>query len=175
LGPFIKVNTHSTPMTYHVRRADKEITDPAKLRRILKQAKYITLAMCRGDKPYLVSLNHAYAEERDCIYVHSAPEGKKLDILHENPNVWGQAVIDHGFYGGSDDCRQNYVSVMFEGTFNFVEDPTEKLHAFVTTNEGLAAPSDSLRKVLSSNLARATVGRITLTHITGKKSKEIDF
>jgi nitroimidazol reductase NimA-like FMN-containing flavoprotein (pyridoxamine 5'-phosphate oxidase superfamily) len=158
-----------------MRRTDKGITDPAKLRRVLSQAKYITLAMCQGDKPYLVTLNHAYDGERDCIYIHSAPEGKKLDILRKNPNIWGQAVIDHGFYSGNDDCRQNFVSVMFEGTFSFVEDPAEKLHAFVATNEGLGNPSDSLRKVLGANLARATVGRITITDITGKKSKEIDF
>lgn len=160
---------------YHMRRADKSITDPAKLRRVLREAKYITLAMCRGDKPYLVSLNHAYDKEGDCIYIHSAPEGKKLDILRENPNVWGQAVIDHGFYGGTDDCRQNYVSAMFEGKFAFVDDPAEKLHAFVATNEGLAAPSQSLQKVLDANLAQATVGKITITAITGKKSKEIDY
>ncbi len=162
-------------MTYHIRRADKAITDPAKLRRVLREAKHITLAMCRGDKPYLVSLNHAYDAERDCIYVHSAPEGKKLDILRVNPNVWGQAVIDHGFYGGADDCRQNYVSAMFEGTFSFVEDPAEKLHAFVATNEGLGAPSAGLQKVLDANLTKATVGRITITNITGKKSREIDY
>ncbi len=162
-------------MTYHMRRTDKEMTDPAKLRRVLREAKYITLAMCRGDRPYLVSLNHAYDAEGDCIYVHSAPQGKKLDILRENPNVWGQAVIDHGFYGGADDCRQNYVSVMFEGTFSLVTDPAERLRAFVAINEGLAAPSQSLQRVLDANLARAAVGRIKITAITGKKSKEIDY
>ena len=160
-------------MPYHTRRADKEFKDPAKLRMVLKQAKYITLAMCSGDKPYLVSLNHAYDENRDCVYVHCAPEGKKLDILRENPNVWGQAIIDHGFFTGKDDCRQNFVSVMFEGTFNFVTDPKEKLHAFIKTNEALAAPSESLQKVLDAHLDRTTVGRITITAMTGKKTKEI--
>jgi hypothetical protein len=162
-------------MTFHMRRGDKEFNEPTKLRHVLRQAKYITLAMCRGEKPYLVSLNHAYDQERNCIYVHSAPEGKKLDILRENPNVWGQAVIDHGFYGGADDCRQNFASVMFEGTFAFVDDPVEKLHAFVATNEGLGAPSGGLKRVLDANLTRATVGRITITGMTGKKSKEITF
>jgi nitroimidazol reductase NimA-like FMN-containing flavoprotein (pyridoxamine 5'-phosphate oxidase superfamily) len=160
-------------MPYHMRRADKSFNDPTKLRTVLKQVKYITLAMCSGGKPYLVSLNHAYDEEHDCIYVHCAPEGKKLNILRENPNVWGQAIIDHGFYGGNDDCRQNFVSVMFEGTFSLVTDPAEKLHAFVKTNEGLGAPSESLQKVLDAHLGRATVGKITITDMTGKKSKEI--
>lgn len=162
-------------MTYHTRRGDKAITDPKKLHRVLQEATYITLAMCCDDKPYLVPLNHGYDEERNCIYVHSAPEGKKLDLLRRNPNVWGQAVIDHGFYGGANDCRQNYVSVMFEGTFNFIEDPAEKLHAFIATNVGLGAPSASLQKVLNANLAKVIVGKITITNLTGKKSKEIEY
>ena len=161
-------------MGYHMRRGDKAISDPAKLRLVLRQAKYITLAMCRGGEPYLVSLNHGYDPGRDCIYFHCAPSGKKLDILRENPLVWGQAVVDHGFYGGADDCRQNFASVMFGGRVTFVEDPAEKLHAFVVTNEGLGAPSEGLRRVLDANLARATVGRISIDHITGKKSKEIE-
>jgi hypothetical protein len=64
---------------------------------------------------------------------------------------------------------------MFEGTFAFVDDPVEKLHAFVATNEGLGAPSGGLKRVLDANLTRATVGRITITGMTGKKSKEITF
>jgi nitroimidazol reductase NimA-like FMN-containing flavoprotein (pyridoxamine 5'-phosphate oxidase superfamily) len=162
-------------MAYHMRREDKVIKDRTKLRQVLAQAKYITIAMCRGNKPYLVSLNHGYDPESDCIYFHSASVGKKIDILRLNPCVWGQAIIDHGFYGGSDDCRQNFASVMFEGKVTLVNDPKEKLHALVVTNKGLGAPSENLRKVLDANLARVTVGRITIDRITGKKSKEIEL
>ncbi len=64
---------------------------------------------------------------------------------------------------------------MFEGTFTFIDDPVEKLHAFIATNEGLGAPSEGLKRVLDANLTRAMVGRITITGMTGKKSKEITF
>jgi len=54
-------------MRYHVRRKDKEITDEADLKKMLKSAKYVTLAMSMNNEPYLVSLSHGYDEERDAI------------------------------------------------------------------------------------------------------------
>jgi nitroimidazol reductase NimA-like FMN-containing flavoprotein (pyridoxamine 5'-phosphate oxidase superfamily) len=71
-------------MRYHLRRKDKEVTDEAAMRRVLKTAKFVTIAMTRDDRPYLVSLNHGYDEENRCIYFHCAKEGKKLDYLEAN-------------------------------------------------------------------------------------------
>lgn len=160
---------------YHMRRMDKAIEDPATLRRILGEAKHITVAMCRDGMPYLVSLSHGYDEERDVIYFHCAPEGKKLDYMRANPTVWGQAVLDFGFFDGHDDCRQEFASVMFRGEVSFVEDMEEKLHAFVMTNRQLDAPSEGLQRVLDEHLERATVGRIRMSNLTGKKTKGVEL
>jgi len=145
------------------------------MRRVLKEAKYVTLAMCREGRPYLVSLNHGYDEEQNCIYFHCAGEGKKLEYLRANNLVWGQALIDHGFFAAPDDCRQNYATVMFEGKVTFVEDPEEKRHAFLILNSHLEAPSEGLRRILDENLARTTVGKVSLEYVSGKKSKEISL
>ena len=74
-------------MTYHVRRKDKEITDIAVLKKILKSAKYVTIAFSMDNQPYLVSLSHGYDENRNCIYFHCAKEGKKLDYLKSNSTM----------------------------------------------------------------------------------------
>ncbi|GEM_PF-6717781 len=50
-------------MKYHVGRKDKEITDLTILKKILKSAKFVTIAMCRHNEPYLVSLSYGYDEE----------------------------------------------------------------------------------------------------------------
>lgn len=161
-------------MRYHVRREDKEFTDPEKIRRVLREAKHVTLAMCRDNEPYLVSLNHGYDEEKGCLYFHCAGEGKKLDYMRANPVVWGQALLDHGFFADPEDCRQNYASVMFRGKVSFVEDPDEKRRAFLVTNRRLRAPSEGLRRILDENMARTTVGKISLDYLSGKKSKEVE-
>ena len=59
---------------YHLRRADKEISDPALLRKILKTAQYVTIAMSVEDQLYLVSLSHGFDEEQNCIFFHCASE-----------------------------------------------------------------------------------------------------
>ena len=160
---------------YHMRRMDKALEDPATLRRILGEAKHITVATCKDDMPYLVSLSHGYDEEKDLIYFHCAGEGKKLDYMRANPTIWGQAVLDFGFFDGHDDCRQEFASVMFRGEVTFVEDLEEKRHAFIMTNRQLDAPSEGLQRVMDEHLERATVGRITMEYLTGKKTKGVEL
>jgi len=46
-------------MKYHMRRMDRAVTEPEKLERILKEARYVTVAMCKDNIPYLVSLSHS--------------------------------------------------------------------------------------------------------------------
>jgi len=160
---------------YHMRRKDKAIEDPSTLRRILGEAKHITVAMCKDDMPYLVSLSHGYDEEKDLIYFHCASEGKKLDYMRANPVIWGQAVLDFGFFDGHDDCRQEFASVMFQGEVTFVEDIEEKRHAFIMTNRQLDAPSEGLQRVMDEHLEQATVGRIRMENLTGKKTKGVEL
>ena len=86
-----------------IRRKEKEISDKNEMLAILENARYITIAMCVDNEPYLVTLSHGYDRERNCIYFHSAREGKKIDILKEQNKVWGQALMDKGYVQGSCD------------------------------------------------------------------------
>jgi hypothetical protein len=49
-------------MPFHVRRKDREITDADALKKILKSTKYVFIALCMSNEPYLVSLSHGYDE-----------------------------------------------------------------------------------------------------------------
>ena len=106
-------------MSFHVRRKDREITDPNELRQVLKTTKYVTVALCMKDEPYLVALNHGYDETKNCLYFHCAPEGKKLVYLKANNKVWGQAVLD---FGVTDECDYAYTSVHFSGKMHLIDD-----------------------------------------------------
>jgi hypothetical protein len=79
---------------------DREIKDQAKLEKILKETKYVTVSLCKDNEPYLVSLSHFYDKEANCLYFHCARVGKKLNFMKSNPKVWGQAIIDHGYLAG---------------------------------------------------------------------------
>ena len=159
-------------MKYHMRRHDKEITDDATLKRILKTTQYVTLAMVKDNKPYLVSLSHGYDDENHCIYFHSAKEGKKLDYMRANAVVWGQAMLDHGYV--EVECTHNYASVMFSGKVHFIENKEERWKAISTMNRQLDPNAEEMiAKRKPESLDQAVFGKIVIDHWTGKKSEEV--
>ena len=68
-----------------MRKHKQEITDPNVLEKILFEGTICRLAMMDVDKPYLLPFNYGYQD--GCLYIHSAPEGKKIDLLKENNRV----------------------------------------------------------------------------------------
>ena len=154
-------------MSFHVRRKDREITDSAELKKVLKSTKYVTIALCMDNEPYLVSLSHGYDEARHCLYFHCAPEGKKLAYLKANNSVWGQALLD---YGVTDECDYAYTSVHFKGTMTLIENLSEKRHAIEVMVKQLSEnPGEKLAKIKLEKLAKTTMGRIDISYLTGKK------
>jgi nitroimidazol reductase NimA-like FMN-containing flavoprotein (pyridoxamine 5'-phosphate oxidase superfamily) len=163
-------------MRYNMRRSDKEITDPETLKKILKTAPYVTIAMSMEGKPYLVSLSHGYDESRNCVYFHCAKKGKKLDYLRSNDVVWGQAVLDHGYFRAEDPCEYNHLfaSVHFSGKVTFIDDPDEKRHALECLIRQLnGEPEPSITRLSPDRIAGVQIGRIDIDFMTGKKSKEV--
>jgi len=157
-----------------MRRVDKEFTEQEKLSRVLKETCYMTLAMARDGEPYLVSLSHGYDEERNCIYFHCAPEGKKLDYMRANPVVWGQVIVDHGYV--EKECTHHYVTVMFRGRVSFIEDDDEKRRALRTMLWQLEPDLETREKRMGTDgLATTVFGRIDIECMTGKKTPEIDL
>lgn len=163
-------------MRYHMRRSDKEITDPEILKKILKTTQYVTLAMSMDGRPYLVSLSHGFDEDGNCIYFHCAKEGKKLDYLRSNNAVWGQAILDHGYFRAEDPCECNYffASVHFSGKATFLEDPVEKRKALECLIKQLNSdPEPLIARLTSDRITRILIGRIDIDFMTGKKSEEV--
>ena len=155
-------------MSFHVRRRDREITDSEELKKVLKSTKYITIALCMNNEPYLVSLSHGYDKTENCLYFHCAPEGKKLAYLKANKMVWGQAVLD---YGVTDECDYAYISVHFSGKISLIDDLREKQHAMEVMVQQLSEnPEEKLAKVKSEKLAKTTMGRIDIYYLSGKKN-----
>ena len=157
-------------MVFHIRRKDREITINNQLKEALKTASYITIALCKNNEPYLVSLSHGYDEKKNCLYFHCASNGKKIDYLKSNNKVWGQAVQ---VYRVKEQCDYNYKSVHFKGKIFLINDLSEKQNAMqVMIRQRSPNPEEYLKKVLAENLATTTMGKIEISYITGKKTKD---
>jgi uncharacterized protein len=154
-------------MSFHVRRKEREITDPTEMYQVLKNTKYVTIAQCINNEPYLVSLSHGYDEQKNCIYFHCAPEGKKLLYMQANNRIWGQTVLD---YGVNSDCDYAYTCVEFWGKMVLLTDPSEKQHAMaVLVRQVSLNPEEKLANIKLEKLAGTTMGRIDIEGMTGKK------
>jgi len=110
-----------------VRRQDKKISDPNLIERVIQKGTVVHIAMMDGDKPYQIPLNYGYKDNQ--FYIHSAREGKKIDLLRANNLVHFQ--IETGVEVKNTDqayrCGTNYECVMGYGRATIVDDPREKL------------------------------------------------
>lgn len=161
-------------MSFHVRRKDKEITDGALLKKILRTSKYVTIALSKDNQPYLVSLTHGYDEEHSCLYFHCAAEGKKLEYLKSNNYVWGQALLDYGVSQDTTGCTNLYASVHFSGRVTLLDDFEEKGRAMkCMMNQLVKNPETAIADMELDRLMNTVVGRIDISYMSGKKSKEV--
>ncbi|MHA1368045.1 MAG: pyridoxamine 5'-phosphate oxidase family protein [Candidatus Heimdallarchaeota archaeon] len=155
-----------------IRRKEKAIEDVAELKEIIRTAQYVTVALCKDNEPYLVSLSHGYDPNKNCVFFHCASEGKKMDILKENNVVWGQALIDKGYIQGK--CDHLYATVQFKGTVVFIDDFEEKKDALLNMVHKLDDnPDDVAEKQLTEkSIARVTIGRIDIEYMSGKEATQ---
>lgn len=153
---------------YHLRRSEKEITDPAIMWAIIAGQKYMTLALCKDNVPYLATVNYGYAEAEHCLYFHCAGEGKKIAYLRANPLIWGQIVEDNGYRDGK--CDHAFRSVQFQGRVVFVEDAAEKRRALTLMIEHLESDPEAVkaRLVTAQAIAKVTIGKVIIEAMSGK-------
>jgi nitroimidazol reductase NimA-like FMN-containing flavoprotein (pyridoxamine 5'-phosphate oxidase superfamily) len=156
-----------------IRRKEKEITNRNEMSAVLHKAEYVTIAMCKNNEPYLVTLSHGYDSKRNCIYFHCAKEGKKVDILMEHNVVWGQALLDKGYVQES--CDHLYATTQFMGRVTFVEKYEEKIHALEVM---IKAREDDPKKLMNTQLTEKSIkgvkiGRIDIEYMSGKKSEKV--
>jgi uncharacterized protein len=156
-----------------VRRKEKEIADPQELDRVLRTAKYVTVAMVDDGRPYLVTLSHGYDAERRCIYFHCAPRGRKIGALSSDPDVYGQALLDLGYAHGS--CDHLFETVQFEGRVSFVADSAEKRHALEIMIRQLEEDPEPViaAQTGEKSVAKVTIGRIDVSSLAGKRSAKV--
>jgi nitroimidazol reductase NimA-like FMN-containing flavoprotein (pyridoxamine 5'-phosphate oxidase superfamily) len=152
-----------------VRRNDKELKDPAAMDEILSKGLVCHLAMVDEGKPYLVSMNYGYRER--ALYLHSALEGRKIDIIRKNPDVCFQVITGTRLTTGPDACgdwTMKYRSVTGFGRATLIENDPEKIRAMhilmdqYTTRGPFEFRPDRLDQTM--------VVRIDIDEMTGKVS-----
>ncbi len=152
-----------------MRRSDKEITKIHKMEAILNEAKTCRIAFSQNDSPYIVPMIFAY--NNNSIYLHSATEGKKLEILKQNNRICFEVDEMLGIKQGKMACAfgVKYKSVIAFGTASLITDPSEKKLALNSLMEKYSGQSHW--EFLPSELEKIHVIKINIDEMTGKKSR----
>lgn len=83
----------------------------------------------KNNMPYVVPFNFGY--DGKYIYLHSAAEGKKIDILKNNNNVCVAFSTDHSLFHRNDDVACSYGmkfrSVIAFGKVQFIDEYDKKI------------------------------------------------
>lgn len=153
-----------------MRRADREVTDVDGMIDIIDHCKVCHIAMMDGEWPYLLAMNFAYSYEDGqlIIYLHSAKEGKKLDLLRKDDHVCFEMDYDHEMIPAKYACAYNfrYASVVGRGHCEIITDVDEKIKAL----ELLMKHQTGEDFVMEVKHTLAVEGlKITVEEFTGKR------
>ena len=114
-------------------KRERQVTDPAQIAHILDTGKVLHLGLAVNNEPYVVPMNYGYTMEdgKLVLYLHSALQGKKLDMMRTNPNVFFEIDCDLMPFEGRVPCQYGlvYSSIMGRGTARIVENVEEKKQA----------------------------------------------
>lgn len=151
-----------------MRKANNEITDPKTLEAILKKATIIRLAMVDNGMPYLLPFNFGYS--KNCIYIHSAPVGKKIDVLCQNPQVCFEVEDEIATVEGDIACRWStfYRSVIGYGKVEIITVFDEKQKALDIIMQQHGAPAKM--EFDPKEVDFIVVLKLVIDSITGKQS-----
>lgn len=108
----------------------KILTDLSVIKKIIDKCEACYVSMVdKNNRPYVLPFNFGY--DGEFIYLHSAAEGKKIDILKINNNVCVAFSTDHSLYHRNDDVACSYGmkfrSVIAFGKVQFIEDYDKKI------------------------------------------------
>ncbi|QTQ13060.1 pyridoxamine 5'-phosphate oxidase family protein [Treponema parvum] len=115
-----------------MRRIDRAVTDNRQIQSIIEKSKVVHLGMIDDGRPYVVPMQYGFVFTGGqlTLYLHSAKEGRKLDVIKKNPRVFIELETDVALVsGGEVPCKYSseYASVMGDGTAVLVDDVKEKI------------------------------------------------
>lgn len=151
-----------------MRKKDREIKDKKLMESILERATVCRVGLSENNVPYIVPVNFGYRD--NCLYFHSAKEGKKIDMIRGNNNVCFEIDIDSEVVKGEKACgwTMKYYSIIGFGRAFFVEGFEEKRKALDIVMEHYAGKSSF--EYSEGAVNNAAIIKVEIESMTGKKS-----
>lgn len=156
-----------------MRRKDKLVSDPERLHQIISDSPYMVMGLAENSVSYTVPLDFAFDGRH--VYFHCAREGRKLEMLAENPEVSLLFVNYGGIFSSKADgtaCSYStrFASVMARGVAEIVVDPEQKAMALKLMMAKIGKEDLPLRPGM---LEATCVVKINILDMSGKQSPRV--
>ena len=151
-----------------MRRGDKEIRDAERIDELLRSEQVLRLALTDDGAPYVLPMS--FVRDGDDLYLHSAAEGRKIDLIRRNPRVGFELDRVGAIVPGAQACgfSVRYRSVIGEGTAEFVEGRGEKRRVLLLLMEKYAGTADWTFP--DAAVDRTAVIRVRVDRLSAKES-----
>ena len=151
-----------------MRRKDRQMSEEFAWN-IVDKCEYALLAMATEQaQPYGVPVT--IARKGNAVYFHSAMEGRKIQVLRENPRVCLTCVGDVQVQ--QDRFTTLYESAMAFGTAQEVLEDAEKIEALrLICQRHTPDNMDAFEKAVQASLRRTAIWRVTVEEISGKAKR----
>ena len=159
-----------------MRRDDREIKDINEIEGIIRGCRTCHVAMIDGGAPYVVPLSYGYKILDGNVlelYFHSAPEGRKLDILKRDDSVCFEMSYEGEPVHSETPCDSGYyfTSVIGFGKAVFIEDVHEKCRALSAMFKHQTGRDVTFT---ADQAGRVCVFKIVSADFTGKKKPRLN-
>jgi nitroimidazol reductase NimA-like FMN-containing flavoprotein (pyridoxamine 5'-phosphate oxidase superfamily) len=113
-----------------MRRKDRDISERNARLDILNRCDCVRIAFAVNNEPYIVAMSFGYIwDDTLRLYLHSAREGKKIDMMRTNNRVCFQMDTDHELVTDELSCRwgMRYAGIVGRGTLTEVIGEEERI------------------------------------------------
>ena len=153
-------------------RKDRLVTDKDVLIEIIDRSQVIHIGMHEGEDIYVIPMNYGYTWENGelIFYLHGALEGKKIDLLKQNPRIGFEIDCDHELIEGKLPCQYGFkfASVAGKGMAEILENPREKITAL---EHLMSQYSDREFEFNERLVSIVSVIRVRVSEFTGRVRK----
>lgn len=146
------------------------IEDMNEIKKILDTTKIVHIAMIDENGPYLVPMNYGYVLEEGqlILYIHGSTQGRKINAMKNNPEVFIEISCDVQQFEGKMACQYgtSYSCIMGKGTAEILEDVEDKkagLSLFMKSHTGKDFEFND-KMVGMVSVIRITVPEFTAKH-----------
>ena len=156
-----------------MRRADREVTDPKQLEKILRECTAVHIGAQDGAGLFVVPMNYGNTLEGDrlTLYVHSAQKGRKVAAFRAGGTVAFEMDCSHALRTADTACGHSYTyqSIMGSGAIQELTGREEKRAALGRIMEHMTGRGGW--DMPDASLDRTAVFAIQADQWTGKRNQ----